>query len=319
MPRLPSGRHAGIDSAPLFQLIKDAEVGRFVHRLMAITEEAAILPYMEIMELLPTEGRGNVKFNPLSAPHPGEFMEKRTGVMADKIDSLGSEWSQDDIDALKRFLSEPRAVELRGKLFQKALERQNFIKTSGEFVARVQAWWWVAGVHPAQEENWADEDEQLADVRESLAKQHIAAGCDCEHQEDWTGAIEQYRKALALNVADPRVRYFGHNNLAYSFLQLGQYEEAEPHCLAAIEIRDEQYNAHKNLGLAREGLGRYVEAAISFINASSRAPGNTRAWLHLQKLLEQHPELPSESADIAEGMAEVQEYYAANGGEPRLN
>lgn len=152
-----------------------------------------------------------------------------------------------------------------------------------------------------------------------VAQQHIAAGCDCEHQEDWPGAIEEYRKALALNAADPRVRYFGHNNLAYSLLQLGRFAEAESHCLAAIEINEDQYNAHKNLGLAREGLGRFADAAISLINAACRAPGDTRAWLHMQKLLELHPELPSESPDIVEGMAVVREYYAANGGEPKLN
>jgi hypothetical protein len=178
MPQLPSGRHAGIDPAPLFHLFKEAEGGRSVHHLMAITDEAALLPYLEVIELLPAEVGGNAKFNPLSAPHTGQFMEIRTGVMADKIDDLCPEWSQDDLEALKRFLSEPRAVELGTRLLQKTLERQNHIKTNGEFVARIQAWWWQAGVHPAQEENWTDDVVQRADDQEESARQPIVPATD---------------------------------------------------------------------------------------------------------------------------------------------
>jgi tetratricopeptide (TPR) repeat protein len=318
MPQLPSGRHAGIDPAPLFQLFKDAEMGRFVHRLMAITNEAGLLRYLEIVELLPTDANGISQFNPLSVPRPGEFIEKGTGVMADKIDRLGMEWPQGDINAFNHFLSEPRAVELRARLLQKVHERQNHLKTSGEFVARIQAWWWQAGVHPAQEENWAGE-EHLADEKEELARQHIAAGGACEHHEDWMGSIKEYRKALVLNPADPRVHYFGHNNLAYSLLKLGKFADAEPHCRAAIEINDGKYNAHLNLGLALEGLGLLADAATSLLNAFHCAPENSRVRLNFHKLLKKHPELLSESPELNEGIAKVRDFYAAHSGEPKLD
>lgn len=159
----------------------------------------------------------------------------------------------------------------------------------------------------------------MATDPENAAQKHIAAGCDCEHREDWTGASAEYERALALHSSDPRVRYFGHNNLAYCLLQLGRFAEAEPHCKAAIEINGDQYNAHKNLGLAWEGLGRYEDAAVSLLNAAIRAPNNTRAWLHFQKLLREHPELPGINPDIAAGIANVQVIYEGLGNVPMLN
>ena len=161
---------------------------------------------------------------------------------------------------------------------------------------------------------------KLAVISANAAAQRcISEGCCREQRQDWLGAIEQYRRALALDAADPRVRYFGHNNLAYSLLQLGRFAEAEPHCVSAIEINGDQYNAHKNLGLALQGLGRMKDAAICLLNAARLAPGNTRAWLHLQKLLQEHPTLPEQFRDVAAGVAEVRAYYEANGGVPALN
>ena len=319
MPQLPSGRHAGIDPAPLFRLLKDAESGRFVHRLMAITDDSALFPYLEVIELLPAAENDGVSFSALSADRPCEFIKRCTGVMADKIDKFQGLWAPEDIEAMKQFLDEPRAVQTRRMLFEKALKVQEHIKTSGSYIARIQALWWLEGVHPAQEEGWTNEEEEIAEGIERLAGQHMASGCECERRADWPQAADEYRKALALNAADPRVRYFGHNNLAYCLLQLGQFAEASAHCQVAIDINGEQHNAYKNLGLAYEGLDRFEEAAISFISAARLAPGDKRAWLHLQKILEKHPDLPTQSLEVAEGAAAVRRLYEANGGEPRLN
>jgi tetratricopeptide (TPR) repeat protein len=52
-----------------------------------------------------------------------------------------------------------------------------------------------------------------------------------------------------------------------------------------------RYNAHKNLGVALEGLGRYAEAAISYITASKLNPKDPRARKHLDVLVAAHPEV----------------------------
>jgi tetratricopeptide (TPR) repeat protein len=151
------------------------------------------------------------------------------------------------------------------------------------------------------------------------AKDMVAQGCGHEQALDWQAAIGCYREAVLADAQDPRVRYFAHNNLGYSLIQLHCFDEAAEHCEAAIDINPEQYNAHKNLGLAHEGRGRWLEAALSLVQAAWLCPQNTRAWLHLQKLLEHKPELPGQSPELALAVAEVQAIYEKKGVLPRLN
>jgi tetratricopeptide (TPR) repeat protein len=128
-----------------------------------------------------------------------------------------------------------------------------------------------------------------------------------------------YNHALATDPDDPLVRYFANNNLGYSLLQLGRFDEAEEYCEAAILINPEQYNAHKNLGLAREGQGRWMDAALSLAEAVRLCPQNTRAWLHLQQLLGLKPGLMAESPDLALIVATLEAGYRSAGCVPKLN
>ena len=59
--------------------------------------------------------------------------------------------------------------------------------------------------------------------------------------------------------------------------------EAEPRCRAAIRIDPQRYNAHKNLGLSLEGLGRYAEAAQAFVEAVRAEASDPRALKHLEE------------------------------------
>jgi tetratricopeptide (TPR) repeat protein len=152
-----------------------------------------------------------------------------------------------------------------------------------------------------------------------LAKAMVSEGCGHEQAQDWEAAIGCYREAVLADAEDLRVRYFAHNNLGYSLIQLHRYDEAEDHCEAAIAINPAQYNAHKNLGLALEGQGRWLEASFSLVEAAELCPQNSRAWLHLQKLLEHKPELPSQFPDLALAVTRVQAIYEKNGVLPRLN
>lgn len=83
----------------------------------------------------------------------------------------------------------------------------------------------------------------------SVAKAHLLLGLEAEEQQDWEAAAKYYLRIVELAPADDMVLYFGHNNRAYSLLQLKRFEEAAAHCVAAIGIDDARHNAHKNLGL----------------------------------------------------------------------
>ena len=163
--------------------------------------------------------------------------------------------------------------------------------------------------------------ELLADPSniEDVARAHWLLGCEAERRCDWEDAVEHYLRVVALAPADRMVCYWGHNNLAYSLLLLGRFAEAELHCQAAIKIDQRRHNAHKNLGLAYEGLGRPVDAAASFLDATFRCSSDERAWLHLQKLLTKYPDLLAEEHELAESMEVLRQWYQENGGVPALN
>jgi Flp pilus assembly protein TadD len=124
---------------------------------------------------------------------------------------------------------------------------------------------------------------------------------------------------LACDPEDPAVKYFGNNNLGYSLIQLGRFDEAEDYCLAAIEVNGHRHNAHKNLGLARAGQGRWLDAALSLTEAARLCPEDPRAWLHLQKLLAERPALLDQSAQLRGSFAELMAWYESSGSIPRYN
>ena len=135
-------------------------------------------------------------------------------------------------------------------------------------------------------------------VADELAWAHMILGLQHEDELAWEAAVERYGKGVALNPGNPDTRYFCNNNLAFSLIQLGRFEDAEPYCRAAIEIEPGRHNAHKNLGLALQGLRSFLDAAKSFATASRIAPGDPRAWWFLERLVASHPEVLSQSADL---------------------
>jgi tetratricopeptide (TPR) repeat protein len=60
-------------------------------------------------------------------------------------------------------------------------------------------------------------------------------------------------------------------------------------CLEAMAIDPGRHNAHKNLGIALEGLGRYAEAAQSYGMAARLCPQDRRAHDLLEKLKRARP------------------------------
>ncbi len=159
-------------------------------------------------------------------------------------------------------------------------------------------------------------EEMLADPArpDDVARAHLTLGCIHEHEADWEAAIASYRLVLAKEPQDPTLQYYGNNNLGYSLIQLGRFDEAEAHCLAAIEVDGERHNAHKNLGLVYQGQRRWLDAALSFLTAYELNSRDPRAWHHLEQLLSSRPDLLRESASLREGVAAAKKIRGDGGG-----
>jgi tetratricopeptide (TPR) repeat protein len=113
-----------------------------------------------------------------------------------------------------------------------------------------------------------------------------------------------YARGLALQAAAVDVAYFLHNNRGYCLNILGRHADAEVHTRAAIAIDPERHNAHKNLGLALAGQGRFGEAARCFLEADRRCPPDIRARGHLTELLAENPELLAGDPSLATACCE---------------
>jgi tetratricopeptide (TPR) repeat protein len=145
------------------------------------------------------------------------------------------------------------------------------------------------------------------------ARAYVTLGCICEHELNWEAAISNYARAIEASPHDTSLRYFSNNNLGYSLIQLGRYDEAEEYCEAAIEVDDERHNAHKNLGLARQGQGRWVDAAFCFARASRLSPSDPRSWWHLEQLLTTRPHLLSQSPGLKKEVELLRDMIEGNG------
>jgi Flp pilus assembly protein TadD len=141
---------------------------------------------------------------------------------------------------------------------------------------------------------------------DEAARMHLVEGSRHEKSENWHAAETAYRAAAALGTPDPRVRYYARNNLGYVLVQLGQFDEAVVWCVEAIAVNPEQYNAHKNLGLAYQGQGLWMKAAWSLLQATCLCPANARAWQHLQLLLKARPGLIEQDRELCDGVTKVQ-------------
>lgn len=136
-------------------------------------------------------------------------------------------------------------------------------------------------------------DEFIANLQgaDDRARDYLTLGCVSEGEKDWDSAIANYRLALAAVPTNAFLQYFSNNNLGFSLIQQGWFAEAEGYCIAAIEIDPSRHNAHKNLGLVRQGQGRLLDAAFCFVSAYRLRPGDERALSHLEQLVTANPQL----------------------------
>ena len=248
MPQLPSGKHAGIDPGKFFQLIKDAEEGKFVHRLMAITDATHLLPYLEVIELTPCAGHSGVSFSEDSNPRPVEFNKISTGVTLNHLEQLEDLWTPDDLTAFHAFIGEDRNIHYRKSLLEVSVQAQKTITDSGSFLPKLLAHWWLAGVHPAQEEGWDDDDSpDWDDYDLFVALSTIASGIDESQIQDASG----------------------HNAVMMTKAFIG------------IVIQDTEELVSHLKNLKADGV-RELACELRELRAFESVPAKTRKWIHEQ-------------------------------------
>lgn len=139
-------------------------------------------------------------------------------------------------------------------------------------------------------------------LKDYWAGLYFHMGQVCEHKKDFDMAFDSYFKSLDIGSGNPYFQYWQHNNLAFCYLIKKDFAAAERHCQIAIDIDDanwkprydswdRNWNAWKNMGVAMEHTGRYLEAASFYTTGIKLSRGNERAVLHLRRLLERHPGL----------------------------
>jgi tetratricopeptide (TPR) repeat protein len=110
-------------------------------------------------------------------------------------------------------------------------------------------------------------------------------------RDDYKAAIRTYRKAFSLKPGkDREVWYLLHGNMGTCLNHVKRHAEALEHCRAAVAISRKRPDAHKNMGIALEGLGRYAEAAKSYVALCKASPGDEEGRRLLENLFASHPE-----------------------------
>jgi hypothetical protein len=113
----------------------------------------------------------------------------RTGTPLSDWESLASEWSEEDKQSMYEFLFEPHTLAyLEERLAYVRQLHQDFLR-SDNLLIKMNAAWWLAGVHPAQEQGyaeiWGDEDSPEWDTYDMLAALHNVVDYVVTHPETY--------------------------------------------------------------------------------------------------------------------------------------
>ena len=73
---------------------------------------------------------------------------------------------------------------------------------------------------------------------------------------------------------------------------------SKPHLTQALTLNSRRHNAHKNMGVCREGCGEYVKAVAQYAIATQINPRDHRAFGHLEQLVERLPRLLDEIPEL---------------------
>ncbi len=158
----------------------------------------------------------------------------------------------------------------------------------------------------------------LVDAPGQKAECFLRMGLVFEAIGDYKAAEEAYSRSFDLPQEQNTTWYFLNNNRGFCLNQTGRYREAERYCRAAITIEPDRHNAHKNLGVALAGLGRYAEAAKRYIRATKLCPADSRAMSLLDELFACHKEIVQDIPDFLAQLLECHELVQKANGGPSL-
>jgi len=158
----------------------------------------------------------------------------------------------------------------------------------------------------------------LADTSNEKARCLLAMGRVLERANRYGDALDTYLRAFDYPQESNETWYFLNNNLAFCLNQASRHHEAERHCRDAIRINPNRHNAHKNLGIALQGLKRHVEAARSFIAAIMACPEDGRALALLEELIAPYPKIMEQEPDLLGLRQKCYEAVQKIRGEPRI-
>jgi tetratricopeptide (TPR) repeat protein len=106
-----------------------------------------------------------------------------------------------------------------------------------------------------------------------IAEVHNNMGFLLHQRGDSVGALAEYRKAIAINPADPGAL----NNLGSALRDLGSIEEAEVCYRRALSIKQDHPEANNNLGMLLSDRGQQSEALACYRKALSVDPAHPGA------------------------------------------
>ncbi|MBK8270332.1 MAG: tetratricopeptide repeat protein [Planctomycetes bacterium] len=108
------------------------------------------------------------------------------------------------------------------------------------------------------------------------ANTHLASGRMLEQQNDLTGAIRQYEKAIANN---PRL-VEGHNRLGIAYQKLERMTDAERYFKRGLSVAPDSAMLHNNLGYCYLLQDKLQAAESEFKNALAISPAFERARMN---------------------------------------
>lgn len=153
MPQLPSGRHFALDPAPLAELVRQVQQGKFVHALMALKTQEDAFGHIGVLYFRPRSGPGGVSvFADQSGIPPDQLEHYPSGFNLVTIQHELARWSADDRNAFLAFLREKRVHEYLEGLLEAIREAQGRLLDNPSTLPGLLATWWALGVHPLQDE-----------------------------------------------------------------------------------------------------------------------------------------------------------------------
>ncbi|TCV81272.1 hypothetical protein [Sulfurirhabdus autotrophica] len=177
MPQLPSGRHVAIDPYPLLELLDDSDNAANIHKILPIDSISKMMDWLLVAYFITPEdahGKGiDPKMGEGSLTPPPGLVYMRTGFTLSRWDELAVDWSKEDRTAMMAFLSEPRYLDYMEHRLMNVKQRQQRILSSDSVTTKLLAGMWMAGIHPAQDENhqtiWGEETLLEWDTYDMLA------------------------------------------------------------------------------------------------------------------------------------------------------